>query len=157
MIAAVVALVAVSASPAAAYPGSDLTNKGLAVYKQGSGSSPTQLTVNQYIWNDVVFKNAATGQVYSVTKLWLVVQSDGNLVLYKHPSGGSTQVCWAVNQYQANAPSPKLIYTSTGRAQLWWDNVLKWQSGAYGGSSIDISGSTGQLYIGYQPISPACY
>lgn len=157
VVAAVFAMVAVNGAPAAAYPGPDLVNKGLAVYKQGSGHTPTQLNENEYIWNDVVFKNAATGQVYSVTRLWLVVQWDGNLVLYKHPSNGSQSPCWAAGFVQADAPTPKMVYTSSGEAQLWWGSTLKWRSGAWGGTTIDISGSSGQLYIGTHPISSACY
>lgn len=150
VIAAVAAALVVSAAPAAAS-----TSVGLAVYKQGGSSSPTQLNADQYIWNDVVELDAY-GSVTYFTHLWLIVQTDGNLVLYKQHNG-VTSVCWAVNVYQTNAPTPKLVFTSNGTAQLWWGSTLKWSSGPWSGNSIDISGWTGQLYIGNHIASPVCY
>lgn len=153
----VIALLTVNASPAAAYPGPDQTSVGMAIYLSNTPYNPKVLYKNQYISNTVV--DRSTGRVLAT--VWLVVQSDGNLVLYKHSPGGSQSVCWAVNVYQNNAPNPHLKFEATGpsrgRAQLWWGGTLKWETPQYDGTSIDISGWTGQLYVGIQPITSSCY
>ena len=63
-------------------------------------NSMVVVNVNQYIWNDIVYYDNS-GHVSSVTHLWLVVQSDGNLVLYQNIQGsqGTGTVAWHASTY----------------------------------------------------------
>lgn len=111
-----------------------------------SGTAPTLLYVNDYI-------QRSSGSTY----YWLILQSDGNLVLYKgNASHVATKACWwSGTQGQS---SGRAVYQSDGNFVIYHtNNYALWGSNTYGGSgtTVDINAS-GRLYVGNTPISSAC-
>ncbi|MFE2164053.1 hypothetical protein ACFXB3_03120 [Streptomyces sp. NPDC059447] len=87
----------------------------------------------------------------------LIMQSDGNLVLYRSNGSGARKVCWASNTQYAGGTH--VVYQQDGNFVMYpdWSTRAVWSSGTYGGagSSVDIN-KFGVLYVGTTPISSNC-
>jgi hypothetical protein len=130
---AAIAALAIAAPASAANVGSSIGRNGT-------------LWVNDYI------QRTSNGYYY-----WLILQSDGSLVLYKGNSAHvASKVCWASGTW--GKPSGHAIYQTDGNFVIYsTSNVPLWGSNTVGetGATVDISAS-GRLYVGYTPISSAC-
>ncbi|WP_371614400.1 hypothetical protein [Streptomyces sp. NBC_00454] len=91
----------------------------------------------------------------STGHVWLVMQSDGNLVEY----GSNFGACWATHtentggSYAAYQSDGNLVvYTSSGRA-VWASNTVG--SVRATGSTVDMN-DAGQLYIGTRRFNDGC-
>ncbi|MFE9453397.1 hypothetical protein [Streptomyces sp. NPDC006739] len=88
------------------------------------------------------------------TTYQLILQTDGNLVEYKH-TGASTWVCWASGTNGSGAT--KAIYQADGNFVLYnggwalWASDTQWKAG----STVDIN-SVGQVWVGQTPKTGSC-
>lgn len=85
----------------------------------------------------------------------LIMQSDGNLVLYRVKySNGARKVCWASNTQYAGGTH--VTYQQDGNFVMYpdWSTRAVWQSNTSGGggSTVDIN-KFGVLYVGTTQIS----
>lgn len=94
---------------------------------------------------------------YGGALTWLVMQSDGNLVLYTAGAAGTGRhVCWATNTYPN--PGSHAVYQSDGNFVVYNNRGrATWASGTQhaGGSTVNIS-PHGQLWAGYKALSSFC-
>ncbi|MFH9723212.1 hypothetical protein ACH4M4_09595 [Streptomyces sp. NPDC017254] len=86
----------------------------------------------------------------------LIMQSDGNLVLYRVKySNGDRKVCWASNTQYIGGGN-YVTYQQDGNFVMYprWSNTAVWHSNTYGGggSTVDIN-KFGVLYVGTTQIS----
>jgi hypothetical protein len=112
-----------------------------------SGSAPTTLYANDYI------QRTSNGYTY-----WLILQSNGNLVLYKGNSWHAvSKVCWESGTYSVS--TLRAVYQDDGNFVIYtiFLDVPQWGSNTVGdnGTTVDISAS-GKLYVGTKAISSAC-
>ncbi len=94
---------------------------------------------------------------YGGALTWLVMQSDGNLVLYTTGTPGTGRhVCWATNTYPN--PGSHAVYQSDGNFVVYNSRGrATWASGTQhsGGTTVNIS-PHGQLWVGYKALSSFC-
>lgn len=92
---------------------------------------------------------------------WLVMQSDGNLVLYTTgtPGTGPRRACWATNRYDDGMNS-YAIYQDDGNFVVYYGfgaYTHLWSSNTRndGGTTVNIS-RYGQLWAGMKQLSGFC-
>lgn len=86
----------------------------------------------------------------------LVMQSDGNLVLYALAKPGITgRTCWASNTVGRGT---RAVYQGDGNFVVYNGNTPTWASNTVGdgGSTVDINW-TGKLYVGFRQITGECH
>jgi hypothetical protein len=107
-------------------------------------------------------QSLSTGQqlqrtTYGGALTWLVMQSDGNLVLYTTGAPGTGRhVCWATNTYRN--PGSHAVYQSDGNFVVYnRAGRATWASGTQhdGGTTVNLS-PHGQLWAGYKALSSFC-
>lgn len=91
---------------------------------------------------------------------WLIMQSDGNLVLYTNGTPGtSRRVCWATNKFGPGLNSYAdyqkdgnfVVYNGFGAyTALWWSGTQN-----DGGTTVNIN-RYGQLWAGNKKLSGFC-
>jgi hypothetical protein len=157
------AIAAVGLVLATAAPAHAVTDLG-GVLRMRYQGTPYQLLPNQAIYT---YWNNRTE--YS----FLILQTDGNLVLYHHNPNGSREACWSPNKYTTNPPSPKAVWQEDGNFVLYWGSTVKWASNTSvlddpprgydsinsnldNGTTINISRASGDLYIGYHREAQGC-
>jgi hypothetical protein len=106
---------------------------------------------------DTLGPNQSLGYNQSITSqsgvYQLIMQTDGNLVIYKHIPGQPSRPIWATNT--SGTDCNRVIMQNDGNFVLYRvNNTAAWSSGTYGknGSSI-IMQNDGNLVI-YQPHVP---
>ena len=94
---------------------------------------------------------------YGGALTWLVMQSDGNLVLYTTGTPGTGRhVCWATNTYPN--PGSHAVYQSDGNFVVYNSaGGPTWASGTQhdGGTTVNLT-AHGQLWAGYKALSSFC-
>lgn len=91
---------------------------------------------------------------------YLIMQSDGNLVLYTNGTPGtSRRVCWATNKYDQGLNS-YAVYQSDGNFVVYYgfgEYTPLWASGTQndGGTTVNIN-RYGQLWAGNKKLSGFC-
>ncbi|MFE9453398.1 hypothetical protein [Streptomyces sp. NPDC006739] len=86
----------------------------------------------------------------------LILQTDGNLVEYRHISGhAGVAVCWATGTNGSGAT--QAIYQTDGNFVLYNGDRALWASDTQGeaGSTVDVS-SIGQVWVGQTPKTGSC-
>ncbi len=101
---------------------------------------------------DNMTKNQAIIRVNGAATWQLIMQSDGNLVLYYRAWYGTT-VCFSTN---TQGRGDRAIYTLGGDLTVIDSRGFRlWHSGANTGTTVDIS-AYGHLYVGYAPMNNTC-
>ncbi|GIE30396.1 hypothetical protein Ait01nite_034410 [Actinoplanes italicus] len=89
---------------------------------------------------------------------WLIMQADGNLVLYKGNMSHSRvdKVCWASNTFSHR---PYAVYQNDGNFVIYTPlfGTVLWASNTVGqaGSTVDMD-RNGRLWVGLKTISGNC-
>lgn len=111
-------------------------------------------------------QSLSTGQSISTytqygARTWLIMQSDGNLVLYTTgtPGTGPRRACWATNKYDKGLNS-YAIYQDDGNFVVYYGfgaYTPLWASNTQndGGTTVNIN-RYGQLWAGYKKLSGFC-
>lgn len=94
---------------------------------------------------------------YGRALTWLVMQRDGNLVLYTTGAPGTGRhTCWAT--HTDRNPGSRAVYQADGNLVVYNSSgAATWASGTQnkGGTTVNIS-PHGQLWAGYKALSSFC-
>ncbi|MFE1547835.1 hypothetical protein [Streptomyces sp. NPDC058718] len=124
---------------------------GTAGSASAAHAYPDKLVKGEYLgFGEFIQRPTYSGDGY----FRLIMQSDGNLVLYYLKNSGARKVCWASNTQ--NAGGSYVTYQQDGNFVMYpqWSTRAVWHSNTYlgAGTTVDINGF-GVLYVGTTQIS----
>ena len=96
------------------------------------------------------------GATFNYQRVRLVMQGDGNLVLYALAKSNMTgKTCWASNTVGRGT---RAVYQHDGNFVVYNVNTPTWASNTVGdgGSTVDINW-LGKLYVGFKQITGECH
>ena len=96
------------------------------------------------------------GARFNYQRVRLIMQSDGNLVLYALAKSNMTgKTCWGSNTVGRGT---RAVYQTDGNFVVYNGNTATWASNSVGdsGTTVDINW-LGKLYVGFKQITGECH